>query len=115
MQRCLLILAFMLLSGSAMAGATHIPGGPRVTDCSKARDSILCEARIAARKACQHKQGSFKRQCMDARKVVPECRDAEDPVRCSQKTRAEYICRKQTGKNFKTCVQQEEKKFSGRT
>lgn len=99
---------------SADASTPHIPGGPKVADCSKARDPDQCEARVAARKACQHKQGSSKRQCMDARRIVPECRPANDPVKCSQQERADYICRQKTGKAFKECTRQEVKKFRSR-
>lgn len=116
LMRHLILLAITLsaVAISAHASTGHIPGGPRIADCSKARDPAQCEARLAARTACQHKRGSEKKQCMDARSVTPECIGNANPVRCSQQQRAAHICREKKGKAYKQCVSTETKKFSSR-
>ena len=103
-----------LAAGYAIASSGTIPGGPHITDCGKARDPAQCKSRVEARTACQHKRGSSKRQCMDARKIAPECSAKANPLQCSQQQRAAHICRDKTSKAYKQCLSAETKKLSSR-
>jgi hypothetical protein len=82
-----------------------LPGGPKLSDCSKARDPARCEARIKARRACSDKRGDSKRACMEAHIVSPDCARADQPKRCAAQKQAEQSCRGKHGKAYKSCVQ----------
>lgn len=114
--RYALLLSCLLLSLNVMAGSEPLPGsgGSKVSDCNKARDPAQCQARKEARIACQHKRGSDKKLCMDARQVTPQCMADKDRVKCSQKERAAYMCRKQEGKKQEQCIATQEQKFLSR-
>lgn len=101
----LLAACLCLLFGSAAhAGNAPLPGGPRIADCSKARDPARCEARIAARSACKDKRGDSKRICMDAYVVSPDCARSDNPKQCIARKKAEQACHGKQGKAFQSCV-----------
>jgi hypothetical protein len=105
------VLLFALLYVSAAhADVMPLPGGPKLSDCSKARDPARCEARIQARRACSSKRGDNKRMCMEAYMVSPDCARADQPNRCVAMKQAEQSCRGKQGKTHKSCMQAELKK-----
>ena len=109
-QLLVLALAALFFNPSAHADVMPLPGGPKLSDCSKARDPARCEARIQARQACSDKRGDNKRMCMDAYMVSPDCARSEHPKRCIAQRRADEACQGKLGKEHKTCVQAELKK-----
>lgn len=114
MTRYLQLLCFtlftLLFNASAHADVMPLPGGPKLSDCSKARDPARCEARIQARQACSNKRGDSKRMCMDAYIVSPDCARSDNPKRCIALRSAEKTCHGKLGKEHKTCLQAELKK-----
>ncbi|HWV17233.1 MAG TPA: hypothetical protein VNZ68_01495 [Rhodocyclaceae bacterium] len=104
---CLLVLC---LSAPAHADVLPLSGGPKLADCSKARDPARCEARLQARQACRDKRGDNKRMCMEAYMVSPDCARAEHPRRCIAQKRAEQACRGKQGKSHKACIKAELRK-----
>jgi hypothetical protein len=114
MTRILLTLCLSLFAlfgvTSAHADVMPLPGGPKLSDCNKARDVARCEARVKARQACSDKRGDSKRMCMDAYVVSPDCARSDTPNRCIAQRNAEQVCHGKLGKEHKTCVQAELKK-----
>lgn len=106
---CLGLAAFFF-NLPAMADVMPLPGGPKLSDCGKARDPARCEARIQARQACSDKRGDNKRMCMAAYIVSPDCARSDNPKRCIAQRNAEESCHGKLGKAHKTCVQQALKK-----
>jgi hypothetical protein len=98
------MLSFFGLASPSFAATGPIPGGPRIADCSKAKDPGRCQARIAARSACKDKRGDSKRICMEAYVIAPNCARADNPKRCIAQQRAETACQGKVGKTYKTCV-----------
>lgn len=103
------LLAFCL-SAPVHADVLPLSGGPKLADCSKARDPARCEARLQARQACRDKRGDNKRMCMEAYVVSPDCARADHPRRCIAQKRAEQACRGKQGKNHKACIKAELRK-----
>lgn len=104
-RHCLFICLSLIFNSSLVhAGTAPLPGGPRIADCSKARDPARCEARIAARSACKDKRGDSKRICMDAYLVSPDCARSDNPKQCLARKKAEQACQGKQGKTFNTCV-----------
>lgn len=116
MTRILLTLClslFALFGGTPVhADVMPLPGGPKLSDCNKARDVARCEARVKARQACSDKRGDSKRMCMDAYVISPDCARSDTPNRCIAQRNAEEVCHGKLGKEYKTCVQAELKKKS---
>ena len=108
----LLVLGFAALFFNlpAQADVMPLPGGPKLSDCNKARDPARCEARIQARQACSDRRGDSKRMCMDAYMVAPDCARSDNPKRCIAHRRAEEVCHGELGLEYKGCVQAEMKK-----
>lgn len=103
-------LAALFINLSVHADVMPLPGGPKLLDCSKARDPARCEARIQARQACSDRRGDSKRICMDAYMVSPDCARSDNPRRCIAHRRAEEVCHGKLGQAYKSCVQTEMKK-----
>jgi hypothetical protein len=99
-------LAAVFFNTSALADVMPLPGGPKLSDCGKARDPARCEARIQARQACSDKRGDNKRMCMAAYVVSPDCARSENPKRCIAQRNAEQACHGKLGKAHKNCVQE---------
>lgn len=91
-----------------------LPGGPKLSDCAKARDPARCKARLKARQACSAKRGDAKRMCMDAYAVSPDCARANQPKQCIAQKQAEKTCHGKQGKTYKSCMQAELKKKPGK-
>lgn len=106
----LLLAINLLFIAPAHADVMPLPGGPKLSDCSKARDQARCEARVQARQACSDKRGDSKRMCMDAYMVSPDCARSENPRRCIAHRQAEEVCHGKLGKELKGCMQAELKK-----
>lgn len=105
-RHCLIVVGLSLLGTAPLhADVMPIPGGPRIADCSKARDPARCESRIKARQACSDKRGDSKRICMDAYLVAPDCARADNPRQCVARQKAEKACHGQHGKALKSCIQ----------
>lgn len=104
---CLLAACF---AAPVHADVLPISGGPKLADCSKARDPARCEARLQARQACRDKRGDSKRMCMEAYVVSPDCARAEHPRRCIAQKKAEHACRGKQGKQHKACIKAELRK-----
>jgi hypothetical protein len=103
-------LLALFLNLPAHADVMPLPGGPKLSDCNKARDPARCEARIQARQACSDKRGDSKRMCMQAYMVSPDCARSENPKRCIAHRQADEACQGKLGKEHKTCVQEALKK-----
>lgn len=103
----LAVLALVCVAPTAHADVMTLPGGPRLSDCAKARDPARCEARLKAREACRDKRGDTKRMCMDAYIVSPDCARADQPKRCIAQKNAELACAGKQGKIHKACMQSE--------
>lgn len=103
----LAVFAFACATPVVHADVMPLPGGPKLSDCSKARDPARCEARLKARRACRDKRGDAKRMCMDAYVVSPDCARAEQPKRCIAQKSAEQACLGKQGKSYKACIQTE--------
>jgi len=106
---CLSLFALFGMT-SVHADVMPLPGGPKLSDCNKARDVARCEARVKARQACSDKRGDSKRMCMDAYVVSPDCARSDTPKRCIAQRNAEQTCHGKLGKEYKTCFQAELKK-----
>lgn len=111
---CLSLFA-LCVAAPVQADVMPLPGGPRLSDCNKARDPARCEARIRARQACRDKRGDAKRICMDTYVVAPDCARADNPKRCVAQKNAEQACHGKLGKSHKSCMQAELKKKPGKT
>jgi hypothetical protein len=105
-----ILLCALFYTSAAHADVMPLPGGPKLSDCSKARDPARCEARIQARQACSSKRGDSKRICMEAYLVSPDCARADQPNRCVVQKQAEQTCRGKQGKTHTSCMQAELKK-----
>lgn len=104
------LLALLCVGWSLPAlAASDLPGGPRIVDCSKAKDPSRCEARIAARAACKDKRGDAKRSCMKAYVARPDCSRASDPKACTARQLAETACRDTQGAAHKRCLRMQAK------
>lgn len=103
-------LAAIFFNAPALADVMPLPGGPKLSDCGKARDPARCEARIQARQACSDKRGDNKRACMAAYAVSPDCARSDNPRRCIAQRRADEACQGKLGKEHKSCVQEALKK-----
>lgn len=112
MMRNLFAAGLLAFCCAAPLHADVLPmtGGPKLADCSKARDPARCEARLQARQACRDKRGDNKRMCMEAYMVSPDCARAEHPRRCIAQKRAEQACRGKQGKSHKACIKAELRK-----
>lgn len=107
-RHCFIVASLSLLCCAPLhADVMPIPGGPRIADCSKARDPARCEARVQARKVCHDKRGDGKRICMDTYLVAPDCARADNPKRCIARQKAEQACHDKQGKQHKACLQAE--------
>jgi Spy/CpxP family protein refolding chaperone len=88
-------------------------------DCSKAKDPKACEERVAklrerrdkARKACEGKTGTERRECMEK----AFCAGEQDPAKCEanlkalaeQRERIRAACQGKTGEELKTCIREQ--------
>lgn len=79
-----------------------------VEPCAMARDSVRCEARLAALKVCAAKRSAEKQACLAARMPPPDCRRTQDPPRCEAEQRAAEICRGKAGRELKQCLRDEQ-------
>lgn len=112
MMRNLFAAGMLAFCCTAPVHADVLPmtGGPKLADCSKARDPARCEARLQARQACRDKRGDSKRQCMEAYMVSPDCARAEHPRRCIAQKKAEQACHGKQGKSYQACIRAELRK-----
>jgi hypothetical protein len=112
---------FSLLLGGFVAAtlslAAHGQGGPgaaaagtdKVVDCGKARNPERCEARKAARAACQDKQGPERRKCVENQLPPPDCAKSANPGRCSAMLGAREACKDKTGPAHRQCMREQAK------
>ena len=110
LQLIILGLTVLFFNAPAHADVMPLPGGPKLSDCNKARDPARCEARIQARMACSDRRGDSKRMCMEAYVVSPDCARSDQPKRCIAQRRADEVCHGKLGREYKSCVQAEMKK-----
>lgn len=116
MMHKLIVASLLAFCCTAPAHADVLPmsGGPKLADCSKARDPARCEARLQARQACRDKRGDSKRLCMEAYMVSPDCARAEHPRRCIARKKAEQACKGKQGKSQQACIKAELRKKPAR-
>jgi len=109
--RLTLILLGVLCAApwSTTAQAQAATEAAPAVDCSKARDPQRCQAREAARAACQGKRGAAHRQCMEDGMPPPDCGRSADPTRCAAKQAAREACRDKTGPAHRQCMREQAK------
>jgi len=101
------------LLGAAIAAAVSFtvsaqpaqgPAAVKVVDCSKSPNPERCEARKAARAACQDKAGAERRKCVDGRMPPPDCGKSPNPARCEANLAARDACRDKMGPAHRQCM-----------
>jgi hypothetical protein len=102
-----LIVGVLPLCAEAQQAAAS--GGTKVVDCNKARDPQRCQAREAARAACQDKRGAARRQCMEDSMPPTDCSKAPNPARCSAMLAAREACKDKVGPAHRQCMREQAK------
>jgi hypothetical protein len=82
-------------------------GNPKIVDCDKARNPERCQARQAARAACQGKQGAARRQCLEDNMPPPDCSKAPDPGQCATMIAARAACKDKSGPERRQCLREQ--------
>lgn len=107
--RILLLLLGGLIAAplptTALAQTTG--GAPKAIDCGKARDPQRCQAREAARAACQDKRGAARRQCIEDAMPPPDCSKSPNPARCSAMLAAREACKDKAGPAHRQCMREQ--------
>jgi len=103
-----LVAAFLSTSAFAQP-APASAGAEKVVDCSKAPSPERCEARKAARAACQDKQGAERRKCVENQMPPPDCRKSANPARCEAMLAAREACKDKSGPAHRQCMREQNK------
>jgi hypothetical protein len=119
-MRLSLVIGAALVAASALAHAQSPQGDAKARrfDCSQAKDPKACEERLAkakaVRQACDGKQGSERRDCLQRE----YCAQAQDKTQCEARvkeafTRRERIveaCKDKKGEEHRACLREQRSK-----
>ena len=97
------------LATAVFAQPAPAGGNEKIVDCSKAPSPERCEARKAARAACQDKQGAERRKCVANQMPPPDCAKSPDPARCEAMQGAREACKDKSGPAHRQCMREQSK------